>query len=96
MILVVTPRAARDLDDIHSYIAHDDPSAANDDMRRLVKALKMIAERPAIGRQGATGARRHEWSVPGLPYLIPYRVEAERVIILRVFHTARLRPLDWS
>jgi plasmid stabilization system protein ParE len=30
--------------------------------------------------------------VPGLPYLIVYRVRANTVEILRVFHTARNRP----
>ena len=36
-------------------------------------------------------AGTRELVIPGLPYLVIYRVHADQVEILRVFHTAR----DW-
>jgi plasmid stabilization system protein ParE len=93
--VVITPLASRDLDEIRAYIAMDDPVAAEQVARRLLKAIKLIDKKPAIGRPSSDG-RRRIWSVPGLPYVIPYRVRGERVIITRVFHTSRRRPKSLS
>jgi toxin ParE1/3/4 len=93
--IVITPRASRDLEEIRNYIALDDPSAADKLALRLVKAIELLDAKRSIGRPTPDGKRR-EWSVPGLPYVIPYRVRDDRVIITRVFHTSRLRPRDWS
>lgn len=93
MQLVVTPRAARDFDDIYDFISQYDPIVAKQVTQRLVTALKLIAARPHVGRPAAQN--RREWSVPKLPYVIPYRVAGDRVIVLRIFHTSRLRPPEW-
>jgi toxin ParE1/3/4 len=46
---------------------------------------------PQIGRAGrAPGAR--ELVIAGTAYIIPYRVSAETLQILRVYHTARIWP----
>ena len=94
MKLKVLPRAARDLVDIHSYIAAEDSQAAVLVVARLRKSLALITERPEIGRHGED-PRTREWSVPGLPYVVPYRVRGETVEVLRVFHTSRRRPPKW-
>jgi toxin ParE1/3/4 len=92
--LVVTPRATRDFDEIHAYIAFDDRPAADRVIQKLVAAMKLLDAKPLIGRPTADG-RRREWSVPDLPYVIPYRISGDRVIILRIFHTSRKRPPEW-
>lgn len=94
MTLVVTPRATRDFEEIHAYIALDDRRAADRVTRKLVAAMKLLDAKPLIGRP-AGGGKRREWSVPDLPYFIPYRISGDRVIILRVFHTSRKRPAEW-
>ncbi|MGE0280315.1 MAG: type II toxin-antitoxin system RelE/ParE family toxin [Rhizobiaceae bacterium] len=94
MTLVVTPRATRDFEEIHAYIALDDRQAADRVAQKLVAAMKLLDAKPLIGRP-AGGSRRREWSVPNLPYVIPYRISGDRVIILRVYHTARKRPPEW-
>jgi len=93
--LTITPRASRDIEEIQNYIAADSPVAARKVALQLFKALDLLEARPLIGRPTQHGGRR-EWSLPGLPYIIPYRVDSKNVIILRVFHTSRLRPQNWS
>jgi len=80
--------------EIYTYISADDMHAALLVLNRLRKSLTLITERPDIGRQGED-PRIREWSVPGLPYVVPYRVRGETVEVLRVFHTSRQRPPKW-
>jgi plasmid stabilization system protein ParE len=88
------PAAIRDLKELRAYIAADDPAASVSVSARLGKAIALIAEKPSIGRPTPQRPIR-EWAVPGLPYLIPYRIEGDTVEILRVWHTSRERPLEW-
>lgn len=90
----VLRKAAQDLEDIRSYIAADSDAAAVLVIARLKKSFELIAERPEVGRPTPHLAVR-EWSVPGLPYVIPYRVRGDIVEVLRVFHTSRQRPSRW-
>jgi toxin ParE1/3/4 len=88
------PAAIRDLKELHAYIAFDNPAAADSVAARLKKAFILIAEKPYIGRPMSDRPTR-EWPVPGLPYLIPYRVSGDTVEILRIYHTSRQRPEEW-
>jgi toxin ParE1/3/4 len=94
MKLKVLPRAVRDLENIHAYINADSAEAAEAVMLKLTKSLNLITSRPELGRP-IPESRSREWSVPGLPYTIPYRVRGETVEVLRVFHTRRQRPPRW-
>lgn len=94
MKLKVLPRAVRDLANIYVYISVDNDQAAKTITQRLKTSMELITLRPDIGRP-SPDSRIREWSVPGLPYLIPYRVRGEVVEILRVFHTSRQRPERW-
>ena len=95
MTLTLTPRASRDIEEIQNYIAAETPAAARKVALQLFKALDLIEAKPMIARP-TQQARWREWSVPSLPYIISYRVAGKDVIILRVFHTSRLRPKNWS
>jgi plasmid stabilization system protein ParE len=90
----VLPAAARDIEDLRAYIAADDAAAAEIVSRRLNKAILLLVENPNVGRP-IGGGKIREWTVPGLRYLIPYRVEGNVVIILRVWHTRRDKPKRW-
>lgn len=94
MKLKVLPRAVRDLEEIHSYIGAHSSEAARAVTQRLKKSLDLITSRPELGRP-ITDSGTREWSVPGLPYTIPYRVRGETVEVLRVFHTKRKRRAEW-
>ena len=87
--------AIGDMRESRAHIAADDPKAAAQVAQRLEKAIALIAERPAIGRP-VSGQDLREWSVPGLPFVIPYRLSGDAVEIVRVFHTSRRKPPTWQ
>lgn len=86
--------AIRDLTEIRAYISANSPQAAATVAARLMRSFDLIAEKPESGRPTSRPNVR-EWSVPGLPYVIPYRVKVDHIEILRVFHTSRKRPTEW-
>jgi toxin ParE1/3/4 len=88
------PAAVRDLKELRAYIAADNPSAAGRVAARIDKAIALLAEMPAIGRPTPKRPTR-EWIIPGLPYLIAYRMEGDTIDILRVWHTSRRRRTEW-
>lgn len=88
------PAAVRDLKELRTYIAIDNRAAAGNVVARLKTAFTLISEKPNIGRPSSEYPTR-EWSVPGLPYLIPYRLNGDTVEIIRVWHTSRQRPEEW-
>ena len=94
MKLRVLPAAREDLKSLRAYIASENPHAANDVATRLVRAIQFIAAKPEIGRPTKRSGIR-EWSVSGLPYVIPYRVRDAHVEILRIWHARRKRPEEW-
>lgn len=94
MITRLTKEAIRDLREVRAYIAADDPKAAMRVVARLERAIDLIGERPHIGRP-ITMQTIREWSVPGLPYIIPYRVGDDVIDIIRIWHTSRERPEIW-
>ncbi len=83
--------ALRNLDDEAAYIAKNDPQAAVRTVDRIRRAVDRLSFHPEIGRSGRVSGTR-ELVVPDTPYIIPYRVKADRVEILRVFHGTRRWP----
>ena len=77
-----SPRAARDLDALHDYIAAERPKVAADMKRRLVKAADGLANYPDQGRP----AGRSRELVTVYPFVIRYRRVHGRVVIVRVKH----------
>jgi toxin ParE1/3/4 len=90
MKVVWLPAAATLLDREYEYLAGKNPRAAKAVFARIVAIVQRLEAFPNSGRVGTIAGTR-ELVVPGLPYLMIYRVSADHVEILRVFHTAR----DW-
>lgn len=86
-----TRRAVRRLDQICAHIASDNPAAAARTLARLLAAADALAARPAMGRPGRLRGTR-ELVVPGLPYIVAYRVTASSVDLLTIMHTAQQWP----
>jgi toxin ParE1/3/4 len=86
--------ALRNLDEEATYIATEDPVAARLVVARILEAVAVIAEQPALGRPGRVLGTR-ELVVTRTRYLIPYRIRDGQVEILRVFHTSRRPPQRW-
>ncbi|MBV8453350.1 MAG: type II toxin-antitoxin system RelE/ParE family toxin [Deltaproteobacteria bacterium] len=84
-------QAVEDLKAVRAYIARHNPSAAAAVAQRIRDAVKILGDYPAAGRAGRVPNTR-ELIVAGTPYILPYRVRAESVEILRVLHGAQQWP----
>jgi len=83
--------ALTNLDEIADFIAQDNPKAAHQVVAHIYKQVEILADQPALGRLGRIHGTR-ELVIGGLPFIIPYRVRAGKVEILRVLHSARQWP----
>jgi plasmid stabilization system protein ParE len=84
--IVWTDEAIEHLEAIVTYVSVYDPAAAERLGRRLIELADSLAEFPNRGRDAGDDKREMTtvW-----PYILRYRVEADRVIILRLRHGAR-------
>ncbi|MGO8815838.1 MAG: type II toxin-antitoxin system RelE/ParE family toxin [Terriglobia bacterium] len=85
------PSARRDLIELVTYIATDNPQAAyhmHDEIRRQIGIL---AKHPEVGRLGRVPGTRG-LVIGGTPYIAACRVTPDAVTILRVLHGARRWP----
>jgi addiction module RelE/StbE family toxin len=81
-----TDEAIEHLEAIVTYVSVYDLAAAERLGQRLIELADSLAEFPNRGRDAGDG-RREMTIVP--PYVLRYRVDGERVIILRIRHGAR-------
>ena len=81
-----TDDAVANLDAIVDYVAAFNPAAAGRLAERLIAVADSLAEFPERGRD-AGGGRREMTIV--WPYVLRYRVDPDRVTILRIRHGAR-------
>jgi toxin ParE1/3/4 len=84
-------KAVYDLEDLHEYIALDNPTAASGQVEMILKAIKRLKENTKTGRPGRVKGTR-ELVIPGTPYIAAYRIKNDVVEILRVLHGARKWP----
>jgi len=87
-------KALRNLDEEAIYIEVDDPATARLVVQRVLEAVAQLADQPGLGRPGRVPNTR-ELVVLNTRYLIPYRVRASAIEILRVVHTSRRPPQRW-
>lgn len=89
MIVHLSAEAEYDLETIGDYIARDNPRRALSFLRELRSKCLDLADMPKrfplVPRYEATGVRRRGYG----DYLIFYRVEPERVIIIHILHGAQ-------
>ena len=86
-----TPTASRNLEAIEDRIERDNPLAAVEVVLEILRRVEALKDHPGLGRPGRVEGTR-ELVITGLPYIVPYLVEGEQVIILRVLHAARKWP----
>ena len=88
--LIWTENALRNLRDIGAFIAHDNPRAAANMIRRITASVASLTDYPRMGRIGRDPTTR-ELVVRGTPYIATYRVR-QRVEIIAIFHASRKWP----
>lgn len=83
--------ARKDLSNIRVYIAKENPKAAERVAKSIRQAVDRLSDNPSIGRVGRV-LNTKELVVVGTPYIVPYTVAGDMVIILRVLHGAQPWP----
>lgn len=91
MRLVWDSFALADRRAIYDHIEPEDPRAAVRIDERLSGAVTRLNDFPHSGRPGRVDGTR-ELDVGGTPYIVAYRVEPDRVRLLRVLHGAQRWP----
>jgi plasmid stabilization system protein ParE len=88
MIVEISAEAERDLEAIGDYIAADNPARALgfiEELRSACLGLASMPRRfPLVARYERDGVRHRTH----LDYLIFYKIEPERVVVLHVLHGA--------
>ena len=87
-----TPQAVADLFDIWSFIARDNPTAADREENAVFRACDFLAESPLAGRirKELTPLPVRFWVVqPYSNYLIVYAPEKKPLQIIRILHSSR-------
>ena len=89
-------KALQNLDDEAEYIAQEDAVAARLMVQKIVKAINLLQDNPALGHPGRIHGTR-ELVLPDTRYVVPYRVRPrlQQIEILRIFHTSRQLPKRW-
>jgi addiction module RelE/StbE family toxin len=91
MPIVWLSLAVRDLAEIRSYLAAENPAAARKVADRIKQSVSQLGEMPKIGRVGRVFGTR-ELVISPTSYIVAYRVSKNQVEILRVLHGAQEWP----
>ena len=91
MKIVWTRLALQDLDCAWNHIAADKPEAADDMMEIIARSVEGLLTYQNLGRLGRVKGTR-ELVIVGTPFVVPYRLKADRIEILAVIHGARRWP----
>jgi toxin ParE1/3/4 len=86
--IVKSPQYERDLTEIWQHIAQGNPVAADRVVMAIERTIELLGDFPGMGAPCphlAPGLRRTLWR----NYLIYYRVQADRVEIVRTLHGRR-------
>ncbi len=86
-----TPAASADLQHINDYLKEHHPRYRPPTMRKLYDSIGALKQWPHSGRRGREDGTRELLFTP-LPYIAVYRVAAESVEIVRIYHGAQDRP----
>jgi toxin ParE1/3/4 len=90
---VVVLRAAQaDLRRAARFYEQEAPGLGAEFLSQVELAFSRLAEHPEIGAPLSTGARK--FLVRRFPFLLIYRAESDRVLILAVAHQRR-HPASW-
>ncbi len=92
MKVVWTERAKRRLQDIHDYIANDQPVNATRFIARLLARGEQIGDQPRSGRVVPEYQRETIREVFEGDYRIVYRIRSQRVDVITVHHGAQRLP----
>jgi toxin ParE1/3/4 len=86
--IVWSPLARARLQEIHAYVALDNPKAAERLATRIVAMVEALRLHPYLGRAGTEPGVR-ELIIGGTPYVVVYRARRNEVLISTIWHTSQ-------
>lgn len=86
--IIWSPLARARLQEIHAYVALDNPGAAERLTTRILAVVEALKNHPHLGRAGAEPGIR-ELIIGGTSYVVMYRVRANRATINTIWHGAQ-------
>jgi toxin ParE1/3/4 len=86
-----TAAAAADLQHINDHLKDHHPQYRQPTIRKLYETIRSLKASPYRGRIGRENGTR-EILFPPLPYVAVYRVKAEIIEVIRIYHAAQDRP----
>lgn len=84
-----TLEAERDFGDLIDFVAVDNPSAAAGMAAKVEKSLRLLSERPFLGRIALETGRPMMRRLSVAPFVIFYLVERDTLHVIRILHGAR-------
>jgi addiction module RelE/StbE family toxin len=92
MIIEWSRQSAEDIRSLYRFLYARSPKAAARISRAIVIAVeRSLSKNPALGHAGRVPDTR-ELVIPKTPYIAPYRVRRDRIIVLRVYHHSERWP----
>lgn len=91
MKIVWLPLADNQRNDQLEYIAQDKPQAAAAMDEAVSRIARLLADQPKMGRRGRCKGTR-ELVVAGTPFIVVYRIAANRIEIIRFLHGSQQWP----
>lgn len=86
--LLISEPALQDLSELYSYVATDNPNAADELVDKIYELCERLTTMPKLGKtreELAIGLR----SFPAKNYNIYYRISTESIEVVRILHNRR-------
>jgi addiction module RelE/StbE family toxin len=90
--IIWSPRAIRDVESIHAFIAQDSPSYAELEARCIVAAVERLRMFPESGRRVPERQADTIREIILSPYRLVYRLRGEVAEVVTVFRASRQFP----
>jgi addiction module RelE/StbE family toxin len=92
--LILSDRALKHLDRIHTYLAERNANAADEEITAILDLVEhRLRNFPEMGR---AGRRKGTREFPHPPYLIVYRVKGDSLTVVSVFDGRRNIGVSYS
>lgn len=86
-----TTAAQEDLKSLLDFILENHPTNALVVLQRIEDRIRLLSTQPEMGRPGRIPETR-ELVIPRTPFVVPYQIRGNSLIILRVYHAAQKWP----
>lgn len=90
--IILTERARADFDRLHAFVAKKSPRSARRAVQRIIEGIDLIALFPRSGVVVRGRIRSAFIRFGRSSYVVRYKIEADAVIITRIWHGKEDRP----